>query len=47
MECLCRLWLAMTVDAGMAKFSGVIQNGSLIASSVVSASNSPGKGNIW
>lgn len=37
----------VTVNAGMAKFSGVIQTDTLIANSVVSASYSPGKGNIW
>jgi phage baseplate assembly protein gpV len=37
----------VTVDAGMAKFSGIIQTDTLIANSVVSASYSPGKGNIW
>lgn len=37
----------VTVDAGMAKFSGVVQADTLIANSVVSASYTPGAGNIW
>ena len=37
----------VTVDAGMSRFSGVVQCDSLIANSVVSASYSPGAGNIW
>lgn len=37
----------VTVDAGMTKFSGVVQCDTLIANSVVSASYSPGAGNIW
>ncbi len=35
------------VDAGMSKFSGVIQCDTLITNSVVSASYTPGAGNIW
>lgn len=35
------------VDAGVAKFSGVVQCDTLISNSVVSASYSPGAGNIW
>ena len=35
------------VDAGMSKFSGVIQCDTLISNSVVSASYTPGAGNIW
>jgi phage baseplate assembly protein V len=35
------------VDAGMAKFSGVVQCDTLIANSVVSSSYTPGAGNIW
>ena len=35
------------VDAGMSKFSGVVQCDTLIAQSVVSASYTPGAGNIW
>jgi uncharacterized protein involved in type VI secretion and phage assembly len=35
------------VDAGMSKFSGVVQCDTLISNSVVSASYSPGAGNIW
>jgi len=37
----------LTVDAGMARFSGVVQCDTLIANSVVSASYTPGAGNIW
>ena len=35
------------VDAGMSKFSGVVQCDTLIAQSGVSASYTPGAGNIW
>jgi hypothetical protein len=37
----------VTVNAGMAKFSGVIQADTLIANSVVASSYTPGAGNIW
>lgn len=37
----------VTVDAGMSRFSGVVQADTLIANSVVSASYTPGAGNIW
>jgi uncharacterized protein involved in type VI secretion and phage assembly len=37
----------VTVNAGMTKFSGVVQCDTLISNSVVSASYSPGAGNIW
>ena len=37
----------VTVDAGMSKFSGVVQCDTLIATSVISASYTPGAGNIW
>lgn len=37
----------VSVDAGMSKFSGVVQADTLIANSVVSASYTPGAGNIW
>ena len=37
----------MTVDAGMSKFSGVVQADTLIANSVVSSSYTPGAGNVW
>ena len=36
-----------SVNAGMSKFSGVVQCDTLISNSVVSASYSPGAGNIW
>jgi uncharacterized protein involved in type VI secretion and phage assembly len=36
-----------TVDAGMAKFSGVVQADTILTNSVVSASYSPGAGNVW
>jgi len=37
----------VTVNAGMSKFSGVVQTPTLIANSVVSTSYTPGAGNIW
>lgn len=37
----------LTVDAGMTKFSGVVQAETVIATSVVSSSYTPGAGNIW
>ncbi len=37
---------SVTVDAGTAEFSGVVQCSTLIADSVVAASYSPGAGNV-
>lgn len=37
----------VTVDAGMSKFSGVVQCDTLISNAVVSSSYTPGAGNIW
>jgi uncharacterized protein involved in type VI secretion and phage assembly len=37
----------LTVNAGMSQFSGVVQCATLITNSVVSASYTPGAGNIW
>jgi len=37
----------ITVNAGMSKFSGVVQCDTIIANSVVGASYTPGAGNIW
>jgi hypothetical protein len=37
----------VTVDAGVTRFSGLVQCDTLISNSVVSASYSPGAGNIW
>ena len=37
----------LTVNAGMSKFSGVVQCDTLIANSVVSASYTPGAGNVY
>jgi uncharacterized protein involved in type VI secretion and phage assembly len=37
----------MTVDSGMSRFSGVAQADTVISNSVVSASYTPGAGNIW
>ena len=37
----------ITVNAGMSKFSGVVQCDTLIANSVAAASYTPGTGNIW
>ena len=38
---------SVNVDAGMSKFSGVVQASTVIADSVIAASYSPGAGNIW
>jgi uncharacterized protein involved in type VI secretion and phage assembly len=37
----------VTVNAAMSKFSGVVQADTVISNSVVSASYTPGAGNIW
>jgi uncharacterized protein involved in type VI secretion and phage assembly len=37
----------VTVNAGMSKFSGVVQADTVITNSIVSASYTPGAGNIW
>jgi uncharacterized protein involved in type VI secretion and phage assembly len=37
----------LTVNAGLAKFSGVVQADTVITISVISASYTPGAGNIW
>lgn len=37
----------LTVNAGMSKFSGVVKADTVIANSVVSASYTPGAGNVW
>ena len=37
----------VTVDAAMSKFSGVVKADTIITNSVVSASYTPGAGNIW
>jgi uncharacterized protein involved in type VI secretion and phage assembly len=37
----------VTVDAGMSKFSGVVQCDTLISNTVISATYTPGAGNIW
>lgn len=37
----------VTVNAGMSRFSGVVQCDTLISNSVISASYTPGAGNIW
>jgi uncharacterized protein involved in type VI secretion and phage assembly len=37
----------LTVNAGLSKFSGVVQCDTLISNSVISASYTPGAGNIW
>ena len=37
----------LEVNAGMAKFSGVVQCDTLIANTTISASYTPGAGNIW
>lgn len=38
---------SVTVNAGMSKFSGVVQADTIITNSVVSASYTPGAGNVW
>jgi hypothetical protein len=35
------------VDAGMSRFSGVVQADTVIANAVVGTSYTPGAGNIW
>jgi uncharacterized protein involved in type VI secretion and phage assembly len=37
----------LTVNASLSKFSGVVQADTLITNSVISASYTPGAGNIW
>jgi len=37
----------VTVDAGMSRFSGVVQCDTMISNTVVSATYTPGAGNIW
>jgi hypothetical protein len=37
----------VTVNAGMSKFSWVVQRETLIAQAVVAASYTPGAGNLW
>jgi len=37
----------VTVDAGMSRFSGVVQADTVICNSIISASYTPGAGNIW
>jgi uncharacterized protein involved in type VI secretion and phage assembly len=37
----------VTVDAGVSKFSGVVQADTVICNSIISASYTPGAGNIW
>ncbi len=37
----------VTVDAGMSKFSGVVQADTLIATTVIASTYTPGAGNIW
>lgn len=37
----------VTVDAGLSKFSGVVQCDTLISNAVISASYTPGVGNLW
>ena len=37
----------VTVDAGMSRFSGVVQCDTLISNTVISATYTPGAGNIW
>jgi uncharacterized protein involved in type VI secretion and phage assembly len=37
----------LTVNAGMSRFSGVVQADTVITNAVVSASYTPGAGNIW
>lgn len=37
----------VTVDAGMSKFSGTVQADTVICSTIIAASYTPGAGNIW
>lgn len=37
----------VTVNAGISKFSGVVQADTVISNSIISASYTPGAGNIW
>ena len=37
----------VTVNAGLSKFSGVVQADTVISNSVISSSYTPGAGNIW
>jgi uncharacterized protein involved in type VI secretion and phage assembly len=37
----------LTVNAGMSKFSGVVQADTIITNAVISASYTPGAGNVW
>ena len=37
----------VTVDAGLSKFSGVVQCDTVVTNAVISASYTPGAGNIW
>jgi uncharacterized protein involved in type VI secretion and phage assembly len=37
----------VTVNAGMSKFSGVVQADTVVCNSIISASYTPGAGNIW
>jgi len=37
----------VTVNAGMSKFSGVVQADTVITNSIIAASYTPGAGNIW
>jgi hypothetical protein len=37
----------MKVDAGMSKFSGVVQSDTNITNTTISATYTPGAGNIW
>jgi uncharacterized protein involved in type VI secretion and phage assembly len=37
----------VTVNAGMSKFSGVVQADTVICNAIISASYTPGAGNIW
>jgi hypothetical protein len=37
----------VNVSAGMSSFSGVVQSDTVITNSVISASYTPGAGNIW
>jgi uncharacterized protein involved in type VI secretion and phage assembly len=37
----------VSVDAGMSKFSGVVKADTVICNSIISASYTPGAGNIW
>jgi hypothetical protein len=37
----------VTINAGISKFTGMVQADTIICNSVISASYTPGAGNLW